>query len=76
MTPPFIPSLVFAALLTATQAASPLIETSAVFPPNLNGIARYRIPGIVVTTKGTVLAYGEARKNNSSDWGEIEVHLR
>jgi hypothetical protein len=42
----------------------------------MNGIARYRIPGIVVTTKGTVLAYSEARRNSSADWGEIEVHLR
>jgi sialidase-1 len=57
-------------------AAEPLLERSAVFPPSWNGIARYRIPGLVVTPKGTVLAYSEARKNNSSDWGEIEIHLR
>jgi sialidase-1 len=65
-------------LLSALQlsAAEPLFEKSAVFPPSLNGIARYRIPGIVVTPKGTVLAYSEARRNNSSDWGEIEIHLR
>ncbi len=56
--------------------AEPLLETTPVFPQGLNGIARYRIPGIVVTPKGTVLAYSEARKNNSSDWGEIEIHLR
>jgi len=65
-------------LLSALKlaAAEPLLEKSEVFPPGLNGIARYRIPGIVVTTKGTVLAYAEARKNSSSDWGEIEIHLR
>jgi len=57
-------------------AAEPLLEKTGVFPPGFNGITRYRIPGIVVTTKGTVLAYCEARKNDSSDWGEIEVHLR
>ena len=57
-------------------AAEPPLERSAVFPPSWNGIARYRIPGLVVTPKGTVLAYAEARKNNSSDWGEIEIHLR
>jgi sialidase-1 len=62
--------------LTVLHAAEPLLEKSEVFPPGLNGIARYRIPGIVVTTKGTVLAYCEARKNDSKDWGEIEVHLR
>jgi sialidase-1 len=57
-------------------AAAPLLERTEVFPPGMNGIARYRIPGIVVTPKGTVLAYCEARRNNSLDWGEIEVHLR
>ena len=39
-------------------------------------VALYRIPGIVVTPRGTVLAYCEARRKSSSDWGEIEVHLR
>lgn len=63
-------------LVPALSAAEPLLEKSEVFPPGFNGIARYRIPGIVVTTKGTVLAYCEARKNDSKDWGEIEVHLR
>jgi sialidase-1 len=62
--------------LGGLHAAEPLLEKSAAFPPGMNGIARYRIPGIVVTPKGTVLAYSEARKNGSADWGEIEVHLR
>jgi sialidase-1 len=62
--------------LAALHAADPRLEKSEVFPPGFNGVARYRIPGIVVTPKGTVLAYAEARKNDSKDWGEIEVHLR
>jgi len=62
--------------LSLLQSAEPLLEKSEVFPPGFNGITRYRIPGIVVTSKGTVLAYCEARKNDSKDWGEIEVHLR
>jgi sialidase-1 len=56
--------------------AQPMLEKNTVFLANTEGIRSYRIPGMVVTTKGTVLAYCEARKNNSSDWGEIEVHLR
>jgi hypothetical protein len=63
-------------LFAVASAAEPLRETSDVFPPGLNGVARYRIPGVVVTPKGTVLGYCEARRNNSSDWGEIEIHLR
>ncbi len=71
-----LPALLLLTFFGGFARAEPLLETFSVFPPGLNGIARYRIPGIVVTTKGTVLAYSEARKNNSSDWGEIEIHLR
>lgn len=63
-------------LIASIASAEPLLEKVDVFPANTNGIARYRIPGIVVTPKGTVLAYSEARRNSSSDWGEIEIHLR
>lgn len=62
--------------MCAARAAEPLLEKSEVFPPGFNGVVRYRIPGIVVTPKGTVLAYCEARRNDHKDWGEIEVHLR
>ena len=68
--------LLLTTICSLAAAAEPMLEKSAVFPAGMNGIARYRIPGLVVTPKGTVLAYSEARKNNSSDWGEIEVHLR
>ena len=54
----FIPSLFLISALQLT-AAGPLFEKSDVFPPGLNGIARSRIPGIVVTQKGTVLGYEE-----------------
>lgn len=47
-----------------------------VFPSGMNGVKLYRIPGVVVTTTGRILAYCEARRNNSGDWGEIEIHLR
>ncbi|QIF01537.1 sialidase family protein [Roseimicrobium sp. ORNL1] len=57
-------------------AAEPAIEKLDLFAGGEGGSALYRIPGIVVTTKGTVLAYSEARRKAGSDWGEIEVHLR
>ncbi len=57
-------------------SAEPFLEQTDVFTANTNGVSLYRIPGIVVTTQGTVLAYCEARRNSSADWGEIEVHLR
>jgi sialidase-1 len=39
------------------------------------GYAIYRIPGIVCTAKGSLLAYCEARKSGS-DWGDIDLMVR
>lgn len=58
------------------NAAEPMLEKIDLFEGKVGGFALYRIPGIVVTPKGTALAYCEARKDSGSDWGEIEVHLR
>lgn len=46
------------------------------FAAGRDGYGLYRIPGIVVTSKGTVLAYCEARKSGRTDWGHIDVVLR
>ncbi|MEZ6039505.1 MAG: serine hydrolase [Planctomycetaceae bacterium] len=61
--------------LTSAVAAEAPVRTE-VFPAGMDGVALYRIPGIAVSQNGTLLAYCEARRNSSSDWGEIEVHLR
>jgi len=58
------------------SGAQPSMEKVDVFPAGMHGVTLYRIPGIVVTPKGTVLAYCEARRDSRADWGEIEVHLR
>ncbi|MBM4094055.1 MAG: exo-alpha-sialidase, partial [Planctomycetes bacterium] len=57
-------------------AAEPLLEKMNLFTEGTDGFRLYRIPGIVVTAKGTVLAYCEARKFTVADRGEIEIHLR
>ena len=51
-------------------------EKVDLFKGGTDGFELFRIPGMVVTTKGTVLTYCEARHDARSDWGEIEVHLR
>ncbi len=55
---------------------TPGLEITNLFEGGTGGFTAYRIPGIVVTPRGTVLAYCEARKHSAADWGEIEVHLR
>ncbi len=62
-----------AGLLTA---AEPLLEKTDLFTAGADGYALYRIPGIVVTKKGTALAYCEARKNAGGDWGPIDIVMR
>ena len=40
------------------------------------GYHTYRIPAMAVTTKGTVLAFAEGRKNSGGDAGEIDLFVR
>ena len=57
-------------------SAESSLQTIDVFPFGMNAVKSYRIPGVVVTSKGTLLAFCEARHNSSADWGEIEIYLR
>jgi sialidase-1 len=41
-----------------------------------NGYSCFRIPAMVTTTKGTVLAFAEARKNNCGDAGDIDLVVK
>ncbi len=69
--------VVLAALVSlpvVLSAAEP-VKTD-LFVANEGGYQLYRIPGIVVSTRGTVLAYCEALKSDRGDWGTIDVLLR
>ncbi|MEW4565892.1 exo-alpha-sialidase [Bremerella sp. JC770] len=52
------------------------ITRSDIFTAGEGGYQLYRIPGIVVSRSGTILAYCEARKSDSGDWGQIDIVLR
>ena len=64
------------ALASITLAAEPMLEKANLFDAGKDGYGLYRIPGIVVTAKGTVLVYCEARKAGGGDWGDIDILLR
>ncbi|MDF1753843.1 MAG: FAD-dependent oxidoreductase [Verrucomicrobiales bacterium] len=62
-------------LLSIPLSAGELTKTD-LFESGKDGYALYRIPGIVVTKRGTVLAYCEARRSDRSDWCQIDVMMR
>jgi len=63
-------------LVGAGQATEPFFRKSVLFEEQTDGFVLYRTPDIVVTAKGMVLAYCEARKFSIADRGEIEIHHR
>ena len=63
------------ALALTTIADDGLIKV-VVYDPNPLGYTSCRIPGLVVTPRGTLLAYCEARRNKGGDWDPIDVLLR
>jgi sialidase-1 len=72
-------SLILCAFCSLVSAAEPFLDKQDLFivgdDPAYN---LYHIPGVVVTAKGTVLAWCEARKrpNGVSDWDDIRILLR
>ena len=71
--------LLLASLCAVPRAAEPFLEKQDLFKVGDNPAYNiYHIPGIVVTAKGTVLAWCEARKRTAgvSDWDDIRILLR
>src|SRR5437016_5025776 len=54
---------------------APLTQTD-IFVAGAEGYHTFRIPSVVVTKKGAVLAFCEGRKNSRSDTGDIDVVLK
>lgn len=62
-------------LISAAVAAEPKLDKFDLFTANEGGYPLYRIPGIVVTAQGSLVAYCEARKSRG-DWGHIDILVR
>ena len=60
----------------STQAAAPFLTQQVLFKKGDHGYHTFRIPALVATPQGSVLAFCEARKNNRHDDGDIDLVLR
>lgn len=76
MKPVFLAAALALACSLAGHGAGPPPEKIDLFTAGDAGYALYRIPGVVVTARGTVLAYCEARRTGKSDWDAIDIVLR
>jgi len=60
---------------TALHADEPWLDKTDLFHAGQSGYDTFRVHGIVVSGKGTILAYCEARRGSRSDWADIEIML-
>jgi sialidase-1 len=51
-------------------------ENTIVFAPDSGGYATTRIPALVMSKHGVLLAFCEARANGTGDWADIDLLLR
>lgn len=76
--------LIGAALMEMSGAVStpsfaaplPTVEKTDVFVSGREGYHTYRIPAILRTREGTLLAFCEGRKNSGSDTGDIDLLVK
>lgn len=68
-------SIAIVTLLPVLGSAADL-EKIDVWKAGEDGYKIFRIPGIVVSAKGTILAYAEARQSDRGDWNSIDIVLR
>lgn len=64
------------ATTNSIPAATAESEIQPLFVRGQGGYHTYRIPALVVTTNGSVLAFAEGRKNSGGDAGDIDLVLR
>jgi sialidase-1 len=63
-------------LAVPAAAADPVIDEQVLFKAGDGGYHTYRIPSLIVTKGGVLLAFCEGRKNNRGDTGDIDLVLK
>ncbi len=63
-------------MVTFSWAQNTPVVSQDIFVSGENGYNTYRIPAIVCTAKGTLLAFCEGRKDGKSDRGDIDLLLK
>jgi len=69
-------SYVMLMVTMSTMALSDEQSLKTLFKKNGFGYACFRIPALVVTNQGNILAFAEARKMGCSDTGDIDLVMR
>ena len=62
--------------LSAASAETSTLSRTDVYVGGRDGYHTYRIPALVVSRQGTVLAFCEGRKNGTQDDGDIDLLLK
>jgi sialidase-1 len=68
--------VILGALTVATLAQQREPQQQAVFVAGQEGYHTFRIPALIVSAKGTVLAFCEGRRDSRSDTGDIDLVLK
>jgi sialidase-1 len=69
-------AVAFLVSLSCTSSTAEPVRQDDVFVSGEGGYHTYRIPAIVVTPKGTLLAFCEGRRKGRGDAGDIDLLLR
>ncbi|WP_330973732.1 sialidase family protein [Niabella digestorum] len=69
-------SFFYSKTVSASATLEVVSDSVVVFAPEDGKYASMRIPAIVVTQKGSLLAFGVGRINSGSDWADMDLLLR
>jgi sialidase-1 len=51
-------------------------DTTLLLEPDRDGYTMFHVPALVISKKGTILAFAEGRFGNGNDWADIDLVMR